>query len=88
MTMLKKRSYTWKDLVRIGAGLVMLILGIVGLVLPVLQGVLFLIVAAFLLAPYSRTIRRGLAWSKRRFPRLHTRADYFRNKYFPGKDED
>lgn len=88
MTMPKKRRYTWKDLVRIGAGLVMLILGIVGLVLPVLQGVLFLIVAAFLLAPYSRTIRRCLEWSKHRFPSLHTRADHVRNKYFPGKNED
>ena len=80
----KKRHYSWKDLLRIGAGIVMLILGIIGLVLPVLQGVLFLIVAAFLLAPYRHTVRRGLAWSKRRFPGVHAKAENFKRKHFSG----
>ena len=77
--------YSWKDFVRIGAGIVMLILGVVGLVLPVLQGVLFLIVAAFLLAPYSQYVRTKLEWSKQRFPGVHARAEAFKRKYFSGK---
>ncbi len=82
------RQYSWKDLVRIGVGIVMLILGLVGLVLPVLQGVLFLIVAAFLLAPYSRFIRRRLEWSKQRFPGVHEKADSFKRKYFSDKNAE
>lgn len=62
-----------KDIVRIGAGVVFLLLGLAGLVLPVLQGVLFLMLAAILLAPYSRHVRSWLAWAERRYPRLAAR---------------
>lgn len=67
-------DYTWKDSLRVTAGVIMLCLGLVGLVFPVLQGILFLIVAAVLLAPYSRCIRRGLAWLRLRFPETHRKA--------------
>lgn len=76
-------DYTWKDGVRITAGLIMLVLGLLGLVFPMLQGILFLIVAFLLLAPYSRTVRRGLAWFRLRFPRVHGQARRYHRRYWP-----
>lgn len=70
-----RRRYTWKDYLRIGAGIVMLCLGVAGLVLPILQGVLFLLVSVALLAPYFGPARRIQAWSQRRFPAVHRAAD-------------
>ena len=75
-----RTATTWRDVVRIGAGIVMLILGLVGLVLPVLQGVLFLLVAAALLAPYSRSVRRMMAWGRLRFPNAYHRAQSLKRR--------
>lgn len=68
------QDMTWKDYVRIAAGVVMFVLGIVGLVLPVLQGVLFLIISAILLAPYSRWVAKQLDRGERRFPWVAAKA--------------
>lgn len=68
------QDMTWRDYSRIGVGVVMLILGIAGLVLPVLQGVLFLIIAAILLAPYSRWVRQQLDRGEQRFPWIAAKA--------------
>lgn len=68
------QDMTWKDYLRIGLGIVMFILGIVGLVLPVLQGVLFLIISAILLAPYSRWVQRQLDRGEKRFPWIAAKA--------------
>ncbi|KEZ77510.1 hypothetical protein [Salinisphaera hydrothermalis] len=65
---------TWTDYVRIGAGLLFFLLGVAGLVLPILQGVLFLIVSAILLAPYSRWVQKQLARLEKRFPSIFQRA--------------
>lgn len=65
---------TWRDYVRIGAGVFFFLLGIAGLVLPILQGVLFLIVSAFLLAPYSLWVQKQLARFERKFPWLSDKA--------------
>lgn len=73
-------DYTWKDVLRIGLGLIMFVLGILGLVLPILQGVLFLLISLVLLAPYSRTVRRGLAWMRLKFPGVHARARAWRQR--------
>ena len=68
------RDMTWRDYLRIALGLLCFVLGILGLVLPILQGILFLIISAVLLAPYSRTVRRLLAWGQRRFPWVSLKA--------------
>jgi membrane protein implicated in regulation of membrane protease activity len=68
------QDMTWKDYVRITAGVVMFVLGIVGLVLPILQGVLFLIISAILLAPYSRWVSKQLDRGERRFPWISAKA--------------
>ena len=52
-------------------GYVFLLLGIAGLVLPFLQGFLFIFVGLILLAKNDVPWARGaLDWTKRRFPRL------------------
>lgn len=68
------RDMTWVDYLRVGFGIVMFVLGIAGLVLPVLQGILFLIISAILLAPYSRIVRRQLHRAEQRFPGVAGRA--------------
>lgn len=65
---------TWKDYIRVGAGIVFFVLGIAGLVLPILQGVLFLIVSAILLAPYSLWVQRQLARFEQKFPWVAEKA--------------
>ena len=65
---------TWKDYVRVGLGLFFFVVGLLGLVLPILQGVLFLIVSAFLLAPYSLWVQKQLDRAEKRFPWLATKA--------------
>jgi hypothetical protein len=63
-------SYGIAHAVRVFAGWFFIVLGLLGLVLPVLQGVLFLAIGALLLAPYVPFFR----WMKvklfRRFPRV------------------
>lgn len=78
-------DYRWRDFARISAGLVMLLLGLAGLILPILQGILFLILAAVLLAPYSKTIRKWLAWSEQRFPALHQKAQQIKDRFTHNK---
>jgi uncharacterized protein len=46
----------------------MLLLGVVGLVLPILQGWLFIGIGALLLAPDVPVFARLLSWVEERFP--------------------
>lgn len=79
---------TWRDYVRIGLGVFFFLLGIAGLILPILQGVLFLIVSAFLLAPYSLWVQKQLARSERRFPWLFEKARAAAARWSPKKDAE
>jgi uncharacterized membrane protein YbaN (DUF454 family) len=56
--------------VRHVAGWGLLILGVAGLLLPVLQGWLFIALGAMLLAPDVRIFARVLDWIEKRFPAL------------------
>jgi len=73
-----------KTLIAIGAG-ICLILGIVGIVLPIIPGVLFLVFAAILLSRVSRRARNYLDqhdgwqrqrrfWDRTRFLAFHERV--------------
>lgn len=75
-------DYTWKDIARIASGLALLILGVLGLIFPILNGTLFLIISAFVLAPYSRRVRRLLDYSERRFPGIAGRARQIKRRLF------
>jgi uncharacterized membrane protein YbaN (DUF454 family) len=57
-----------KRIVRLIAGFLLLVLGFIGLFLPVLQGILFIILGLLLLAPESEIIRSGLEKLKKRYP--------------------
>ena len=68
---------TKKALLRVGrivVGGALVVLGILGLFLPVLQGILFLVIGLTLLAPESRHARRLLRWLRERFPRRSKKA--------------
>lgn len=54
----------------LGLGWTFIFLGILGLFLPILQGVLFLFVGLILLSRESRLIRRLLAYIRMRYPRF------------------
>lgn len=79
---IRPADYTWRDIARIAFGIFMVVLGVLGLVFPILNGTLFLIIAAFVLAPYSRRIRRLLDKAERRFPTLFARARSFGRRWF------
>ena len=65
-----RRRKGGRRLVRISAGLLFLMLGVVGLFLPVLQGLLFLAIGLLLLAPDFPPARRLVLVGFRRWPRL------------------
>ena len=58
---------------RIAGGFVLLVLGVVGLFLPVLQGTAMIVAGLLLLAPEFPWARRLLLWAKRRFRRARER---------------
>jgi uncharacterized membrane protein YbaN (DUF454 family) len=51
-------------------GWVFILLGVIGLVLPLLQGVLLILVGLYILSRESRTARKVLLRLRHRFPRL------------------
>jgi hypothetical protein len=53
---------------RKATGLALLVLGALGLVLPILQGGLFLALGLFVLRDQYGWAHRGMAWTRRRWP--------------------
>ena len=51
------------------------LLGILGLFLPVLQGILFIMIGLAILSTRSRTIQRFLQGLKKRYPHLHEQME-------------
>ena len=76
----------WALPVRVVAGVVgtlLLMVGVLGVVLPVLPGVPFLILAAFLLGRSSPDLRRAVNDLERRCPRWLRRALRWRGRAAP-----
>ena len=61
---------TWKRVAIIVTGWLFIALGIVGLFLPVLQGILFLLIGLVLLSAEYHWARRLLGYVRTRFPKL------------------
>lgn len=59
-----------KTTVRFVAGIIFLALGVVGSLLPVLQGWIFFLLAALMFFPNHPRTEKGLARLERRFPRV------------------
>lgn len=55
-----------KAALRIAGGVGLVILGVIGLILPVMPGWIFLIPGLVILADYSPKIRKLLDWAKRK----------------------
>ncbi len=64
-----------KRIAILALGWVFILFGIVGLVLPVLQGFLFLLIGLALLSSESKTARRILERLRVRYPGLSERID-------------
>lgn len=52
-------------------GVIFVLFGILGLFLPFLQGILFLIIGVLLLSAYSPTLREWFQSRTRAYPKLH-----------------
>ena len=66
-----------KRILILSIGSFFILLGIVGLFLPFLQGILFLIVGLVILSKESKTAHRILERWKERHPELHSRIAEF-----------
>jgi len=56
-------------------------LGIIGLFLPILQGILFLIIGLAILSSRSELVKRFLKHIEERYPHLHERVEIWREKF-------
>ncbi len=70
----------WQRWLIIGLGWMFILLGIAGLVLPVLQGILFLAIGVLLLASVSYRVRRWLVIARRRYPAFGRALDAGRHR--------
>ena len=61
-------------------GTAFVLLGIVGLFLPILQGILFIVIGVLCLAKGSATVRSQKMGFKKRFPRIGAKLTYLENK--------
>ena len=61
-------------------GTAFVLLGIVGLFLPILQGILFIVIGVLFLAKGSATVRSQKMGFKKRFPRIGAKLTYLENK--------
>jgi uncharacterized membrane protein YbaN (DUF454 family) len=57
-----------------------IVLGILGLFLPFLQGILFILIGLTILSSRSETIRRFLRHLEERYPQYHKRIEIWREK--------
>ena len=69
----------WR-ITKIVAGVSCLVFGVVGLFLPILQGVLFLFVGLALLATENRQARELVEALKRRYPSLWNQAERLKSR--------
>lgn len=72
-----------RRLARLLLGSLFLLLGLAGLVLPVLQGCLFLALGIIILSRDVPLFGRMEAWTARRFPRVGRRLLEVRKKFSP-----
>jgi len=62
------------------AGWSFILLGIVGLFLPILQGILFIAIGLLILAQHSRWAKRMLVRLRRKYPEQYKGFETFRQK--------
>jgi uncharacterized protein YqgC (DUF456 family) len=57
----------WRELVRIASGIGLVLLGIVGIILPIMPGWIFLIPGLLILGEYYPPAKSLVEWSKAKF---------------------
>jgi uncharacterized membrane protein YbaN (DUF454 family) len=57
-----------------------IVLGILGLFLPILQGILFILIGLAILSSRSNLIKRFLKHLEERYPHYHERVEIWREK--------
>jgi uncharacterized protein len=62
------------------AGWIFLVLGILGLFLPILQGVLFILIGLAILSSRSKMIQRLLKGLEERFPQHHAKVEKWKER--------
>ena len=62
-------------------GWLFIFLGIIGLFLPILQGVLFIMIGLAILSSRSETIKRFLQYLEERYPHHHERVEKWKAKF-------
>ena len=63
----------WRAVVRIASGIGLLIVGIIGLILPVMPGWVFVIPGLMILADYYPPIKRLVDWAKTKVDDVRTK---------------
>jgi len=61
----------FKRLLILSLGILFIVVGIIGLALPFLQGILFIAIGSILLSLYSAKFRAWAESHTRKFPKLH-----------------
>lgn len=61
-------------------GIALLILGVIGLFLPVLQGILFILIGLVVLFPRNRYVEQLIAWARNRWPEQAVRVDAWKER--------
>ncbi|MGA2318779.1 MAG: PGPGW domain-containing protein [Thermodesulfobacteriota bacterium] len=61
-------------------GWLFIVLGIIGLFLPFLQGILFILIGLAILSSRSKSIKRFLKHLEEHYPHHHKRVDIWREK--------
>ena len=63
----------WRAILRIAAGIGLLIVGIIGLILPVMPGWIFVIPGLMMLSDYFPPAKRLLDWAKAKYETVKNR---------------
>lgn len=69
-----RKARGWRRILRVAAGVGCVLLGVIGLFVPVLQGLMLLALGAALLAPDFPPARRLVVGAYRRWPRVRRRV--------------
>ena len=63
-----------KRIIRYISGITLLVLGVIGLFVPILQGILMIIAGLLILAPESKLIQKMIEKLRKKYPDLYEKA--------------
>jgi len=69
-----------KRILKISLGILLILLGLIGLFLPILQGILFLLLGTLILSSESKRVRRLTALLRLRYPKQYEKSRQLGNK--------